>query len=276
MLQESENVSIYFNKEYIEDVIDRLENDQYYDDDDDDDEPTNDDDDLENNTVASNMLTDLSIVTRTYDKLTNEEKEDVYEVKLDGCFLTLSEEMMKLQNIKKLEIPIDSDIAILNLKDLKPGMGVFNIKYVTAETSRYLKALKNIIERPRPMWYTNLDDPINEYTDLVIEAGLSNKEMVYIEPIIHALTRRPDNILGRPDFSKPNVPLMVINLRTSIVKGDFYSAQIYQEITKLFKDRDSFFKDESIGDGLNDSLFKTSIKHDFTYMKRALRKSKLI
>ena len=275
-LDESENVSIYFNKEYIEDVIDRLENDQYYDDDDDDDEPTNDDDDLENNTVASNMLTDLSIVTRTYDKLTNEEKEDVYEVKLDGCFLTLSEEMMKLQNIKKLEIPIDSDIAILNLKDLKPGMGVFNIKYVTAETSRYLKALKNIIERPRPMWYTNLDDPINEYTDLVIEAGLSNKEMVYIEPIIHALTRRPDNILGRPDFSKPSVPLMVINLRTSLVKGDFYSAQLYQEITKLFKDRDSFFKDESIGDGLNDSLFKTSIKHDFTYMKRALRKSKLI
>ena len=275
-LDEAENVSILFNKEYIEDVIDRLENDQYYDDEDDDDQNENTEDDLENNSVVSNMLTDLSIVTRTYDKLTNEEKEDVYEVKLDGCFLTLSEEMMKLQNIKKLEIPIDSETAILNLKDLKPGMGVFNIKYVTAETSRYLKSLKNIIERPKPMWYTNLDDPINEYTNLVIEAGLSNKEMVYIEPIIHALTRCPDNILARPDFSKAVVPLMVINLRTSIVKGDFYSAQIYQEITKLFKDIDSFFKDESIGDGLNDSLFKTSITHDFSYMKRALKKSKII
>jgi hypothetical protein len=230
-LENADKISILFNKEYIEDIIDRLENDQDFDDDDDEEET----DDIETSSVVSKMLTDLSIVTKSYDEFTNEESETVYEVKLDGSFLTLADDMLNLNNAKKIELPIDSDTAILHLDDIKPGTTVFNIKYITADTSRYLKELKNIIERAKPTWYTNLDDPINDFADLVIEAGLKDKEMVYLEPIIHALTKNPDNIMCRPDFSKPNVPLTVINLKTSIFKGDLCSAVIYQEITKLFK-----------------------------------------
>lgn len=264
-----EKVSLIFNKEYIEDVLDRLNNDEY---------DNGDDDDGENDgsSLVSKMLSDVSLVVKTYDEMTEEENEVVTEIKFDGSFLTLSEEMMNLNSIKKIEIPIDSDQAILHLEDIKPGTAVFNVKYITAETSRYLKNLKNIIERAKPTWYDNLDEPIRDFTNLIIEAGLKDKEMVFIEPAIYALTRCPDNVMKRPDFSKKDVKLNVINLKTSIFKGDLYSALIYQELTKIFKDIDSFYKDPSIGEGIHDSLFKTSVKHDFSYMRKALKKGKII
>lgn len=270
-LKEADRISILFNKEYVEDIVERIENDVDIDDDDD-----VDTENINSNSVVSSMLTDITIITKKYDEFTNEETETSYDVTLDGVFLTLSPEMMTLQNVKKIELPIDSEVAILHLEDIKPGTAVFNIKYITAETSRYIKELKNIIERSKPTWYTNLDDPINEFADLINRVGMKNKELVYMEPIIHALTRDPNNIMKRPNFSKKNVDLCVVNLKTAIFKGDLYSSLIFQELTKVFKDIDSFYKDPSIGDGIHDSAFKTSIKQDFRYMKKALKKSGLI
>ncbi len=270
-IKTEDKISIIFNKEYIEDIIDRIENDLDLDDGDDDEEA----DEFGSN-IATKMLTDLHVVTKHFDESTNEETEEVYDVKLDGCFLTLSDEMMNIKNIKKIKLPIDEDIAILDIANIKPGTAVFNIKYITADTSRYLKELKNIIERAKPSWYMNLDDPINDFADLILEANLKNKELVYLEPIIHALTRDPYKITRHPDFSKKDVELVVINLSTAIFKGDLCSALIYQEITKILKDIDSFEKDPSVGEGLHDTLFNTSVKHDFTYFKRALKKAKLI
>lgn len=270
-LKEADKISILFNKEYVEDIVERVENDVDIDDDDD-----VDTENINSNSVVSSMLTDITIITKKYDEFTNEETETSYDVTLDGVFLTLSPEMMTLQNVKKIELPIDSEVAILHLEDIKPGTAVFNIKYITAETSRYIKELKNIIERSKPNWYTNLDDPINEFADLINRVGMKNKELVYMEPIIHALTRDPNNIMKRPNFSKKNVDVCVVNLKTAIFKGDLYSSLIFQELTKVFKDIDSFYKDPSIGDGIHDSSFKTSIKHDFRYMKRALKKSGMI
>ena len=266
-----DKISIIFNKEYIEDIIDRIENDLDLDDGDDD-----EDADEFGSNIATKMLTDLHVVTKHFDEVTNEETEEVYDVKLDGCFLTLSDEMMNIKNIKKIKLPIDEDIAILDIANIKPGTAVFNIKYITADTSRYLKDLKNIIERAKPSWYMNLDDPVNDFADLILEANLKNKELVYLEPIIHALTRDPYKITRHPDFSKKDVELVVINLSTAIFKGDLCSALIYQEITKILKDIDSFEKDPSVGEGLHDTLFNTSIKHDFSYFKRALKKAKII
>ena len=273
-VKNADKVSILFNKEYIEDITERINNDIDVSDDDDDDEEEIDDNDSH---VVSKMLTDLKIVTYSFDEFTNEETENVKEIKLDGSFLTLADGMLNINNIRKIKLPIDSDTAVLNISDLKPGTQVFNIKYITAETSRYLKQLKNIIERAKPMWYDNLDDPINDFADLVIEAGLKDKELVYLEPIIHALTRSSKNIVMRPNFSKEQMPpLMVINLKTAIFKGDLCSALIYQEITKILKDRDSFFKDPSVGEGLHDTLFRTTVKHDFRYAEKALKNAKLI
>ena len=270
-LKEADRISILFNKEYVEDIVERIENDVDIDDDDD-----VDTENINSNSVVSSMLTDVTIITKKYDEFTNEETETSYDVTLDGVFLTLSPEMMTLQNVKKIELPIDSEVAILHLEDIKPGTAVFNIKYITAETSRYIKELKNIIERSKPTWYTNLDEPINEFADLINRVGMKNKELVYMEPIIHALTRDPNNIMKRPNFSKKNVDVCVVNLKTAIFKGDLYSSLIFQELTKVFKDIDSFYKDPSIGDGIHDSAFKTSIKQDFRYMKKALKKSGLI
>lgn len=270
-LKEADKISILFNKEYVEDIVERIENDVDIDDDDD-----VDTENINSNSVVSSMLTDVTIITKKYDEFTNEETETSYDVTLDGVFLTLSPEMMTLQNVKKIELPIDSEVAILHLEDIKPGTAVFNIKYITAETSRYIKELKNIIERSKPTWYTNLDEPINEFADLINRVGMKNKELVYMEPIIHALTRDPNNIMKRPNFSKKNVDVCVVNLKTAIFKGDLYSSLIFQELTKVFKDIDSFYKDPSIGDGIHDSAFKTSIKQDFRYMKKALKKSGLI
>lgn len=273
-LEDPENTSIIFDKEYIEDIIDRVRNDEYDDYDDYDDEE--EDDDEEGSTrVVSKMLVDLKVVTKKVDA-NGDPYEDEYIVKLDGSFLTLSEDMLSGNNLKAIDIPIDSDVAELKLSNIKPGTPVFNIKYITAETSKYLKELKNIIERSKPNWYINdLDTPLNSFADLVIEAGLKNEEMVFLEPIIYALTRDQNNILKHPDFSKDNPQFAVINLKTAIFKGDLLSALVYQEVSKTLKDIDSFER-EGIGDGIHDSSFKTTVRHDFSYMKKALKKAKLI
>ena len=274
-LEDPENTSIIFDKEYIEDIIDRVRNDEYEDFDEYDDEDDDDDEEEGSTRVVSKMLVDLKVVTKKVDA-NGDPYEDEYIVKLDGSFLTLSEDMLSGNNLKAIDIPIDSDVAELKLSNIKPGTPVFNIKYITAETSRYLKELKNIIERSKPNWYVNdLDTPLNSFADLIIEAGLKNEEMVFLEPIIYALTRDQNNILKHPDFSKDNPQFVVMNLKTAIFKGDLLSALVYQEVSKTIKDIDSFERD-GIGDGIHDSSFRTTVKHDFNYMKKALKKAKII
>lgn len=269
-LENAENISILFDKEYIEDILDRVRNNEDLDDDFDNVDEEN------QSTVASKMLTDLKIVTKTIDKMSGEEIEEEYEVKIDGSFLVLSEDMTIEANLKAIQVPVDSEVAILKLSDIKPGTSVFTIRYITAETSRYLKELKNIIERSKPTWYVNdLSTPIQAFADLIIEANLSNEELVFIEPIMYSLTRDPEVYTRRPDFSKDEVDFVVMNLKTSIFKGDLCSKLVYQEVTKTVKDIDSYVAD-GVKAGIHDTTFRTTIKQDLGYMKKALRKHKVI
>ena len=108
----------------------------------------------------------------------------VYDVKLDGCFLTLSDEMMNIKNIKKIKLPIDEDIAILDIANIKPGTAVFNIKYITADTSRYLKDLKNIIDTYKQftdfnLLFTKLDET-DTYGNILNCKMYSGAELSYI------------------------------------------------------------------------------------------------
>ena len=183
--------------------------------------------------------------------------------------------MLKPDNIKNIKIPIDSDEAILSLDSLKPGTPVFNIKYITKEASRFIKKLKDIIERPKDTWYYNdLDTPINKLTSLIIDdANLKNTEFVHIEPIIYKLTRKPDKLIERPDFSQRDPQYVLINLETGIFKGDLFSSLVFQEINKIFKDLDSY---EERGEGIHDSQFRSTNHHDFKYMEKALKKSGIL
>ena len=121
-----------------------------------------------------------------------------------------------------------------------------------------------------------MSTPINQFADLMVEAGLKNEEVVFLEPIIYSMTRDANDILKRPDFKQKDPQFVVLNLNTSILKGDLCSAIVYQEITKTLKSVDSFERPAEIGDGIHDSLFKTTISHDFGYMKKALKKAKYI
>lgn len=276
-LDNPENISITFDKEYIEDVIERVKNDDYDEEEDEDEMDQNSDGDSDNNSrVVSKLLTDCKIIKKVIDPETKEECEEEYEIHLDGSFLTLSEEMLNVQALDNIELPIDSENAILNLGKLKFGTPIFNVKYITADSARYLKRTDNIIQRSKPTWYTNLSDPINDFADLMVEAGLKNEEIVFLEPVIYSLTRDPNNILKRPDFRKKNPDYIICNLKTSILKGDLCSAIVYQEIKKTLINNDSYERPAEIGNGVHDSSFKTSIKRDFSYMKKALKKSKII
>lgn len=277
-LEDASNISIIFEKEYIEDIVERVKNDEYDDEDEEEDEMNSDsDEDSDKNTrVVSKLLTDCKIVKNIVDPLTEEETTEEYEIHLDGSFLTLSEEMLNVQTLANIDLPIDTDVAILNLGKIPAGTPVFNVKYITADSARYLKQTDNIIQRPKPKWYDNLSDPINDFADLMVEANLKDEEIVYLEPVIYSLTRDANNILKRPDFRKKNPEYVIANLKTAILKGDLCSAIVYQEIKKTLINNDSFERPAEIGNGIHDSLFKTSIKHDFSYMKRAFRKAGLI
>lgn len=271
-----EDISITFDKEYIEDVIDRVKNDDF--DDDDEEELTEEDDDGtgKSNRVVSKLLTDCKILKRVVDPVTEEEEIQEYEISLDGSFLTLSEEMLNLTNLSFIELPIDSETAVLNLDKIRPGTAIFNVKYITADSARYLKEIDNVIQRAKPKWHENLSDPINDFADVIVEANLKGIELVFLEPIIYALTRDKNDIMKRPDFRKKKPEFYVLNLNTSIHKGDLCSAIVYEELTKTLTSIDSFERPAEIGDGIHDSSFRTSIKHDFSYMKKALKKKGLI
>ena len=175
---------------------------------------------------------------------------------------------MTTSNLKLFDIPIDSDDAYLRFDAIKPGTPVFNVKYITQETSKYLKDLKSIIEKSKPnWWYNDIDTPLNEFADLIITAGLKNEEMVYLEPVIRALCRDPSNISKSPDFSKDKTDTVIINLKTGIFEGNIYSAVAFQQLTDTFENINSF---EEHPAGVHDALFKTTRIHDYDYMEKAL------
>jgi len=276
-LSNPENITIQFDKEYIEDIKTRIA-DQDFDNDLDDDEEDDEefDEELESMRVSRKKLTKLSFVTTSIDPLTREEIKTEYTPEIDSALLLLSSEMLAVENLEKIHLLQDSELAELNLADLKPGTTVFSIKYLTAETAKYLKQLKQIIDRPMADWYhNNLSTPLQDFADLIVEVGLKDEELIFMEPILHASTRNPRDITLRPDFRKDKVDTVLVNFRQAIFKGDICSALIYQEISKTFKDIDNYNKPE-IGPGIHDCSFRTTIKNDFTYMKKALKKAKVI
>lgn len=273
-----DNVSLAFEKEYIEDFKDRIKNDDEYDYDEDElEESEEDEDDIDSKSkasITSKIINNLRLVVRKFDPEIDDYVNEETEITTDGSFLVLSEEMMNLQHLKLFDIQIDSDDAYLRLDSLKPGMPVFNVKYITQETSKYLKDLKGIIERSKPnWWYDDLDTPLNNFADLVITAGLKGEEIVFLEPVLRALCRDPNNISKRPDFSKDDIHTVIVNLKTGIFEGNLYSALVYQQLTDTFENIRSF---ETHDVGVNDTLFKTTRVHDFDYMRTALINKKII
>lgn len=266
-----ENLSFAFEKEYIEDFKDRVNNDDYDYDDEELEDMESDEDDLDSKTeasITSKMINNLRLVVKKYDPETEDYIEEKTEIVTDGSFLVLSEEMMTPSNLKMFDIPIDSDDAYLRFDSIKPGTPIFNVKYITQETSKYLKDLKSIIERSKPnWWYNDIDTPLNEFADLIITAGLKNEEAAYLEPVIRALCRDPDNISKRPDFSKEKTETVITNLKSGIFEGNIYSAVAFQQLTDTFENINSFSEHPV---GVHDDLFKTTRIHDYDYMEKAL------
>lgn len=266
-----ENLSFAFEKEYIEDFKDRVNNDDYDYDDEELEDMESDEDDLDSKTeasITSKMINNLRLVVKKYDPETEDYIEEKTEIVTDGSFLVLSEEMMTPSNLKMFDIPIDSDDAYLRFDSIKPGTPIFNVKYITQETSKYLKDLKSIIERSKPnWWYNDIDTPLNEFADLVITAGLKNEEAAYLEPVIRALCRDPNNISKRPDFSKEKTETVITNLKSGIFEGNIYSAVAFQQLTDTFENINSFSEHPV---GVHDDLFKTTRIHDYDYMEKAL------
>lgn len=266
-----ENLSFAFEKEYIEDFKDRVNNDDYDYDDEELEDMESDEDDLDSKTeasITSKMINNLRLVVKKYDPETEDYIEEKTEIVTDGSFLVLSEEMMTPSNLKMFDIPIDSDDAYLRFDSIKPGTPIFNVKYITQETSKYLKDLKSIIERSKPnWWYNDIDTPLNEFADIIITAGLKNEEAAYLEPVIRALCRDPNNISKRPDFSKEKTETVIINLKSGIFEGNIYSAVAFQQLTDTFENINSFSEHPV---GVHDDLFKTTRIHDYDYMEKAL------
>lgn len=266
-----ENLSFAFEKEYIEDFKDRVNNDDYDYDDEELEDMESDEDDLDSKTeasITSKMINNLRLVVKKYDSETEDYIEEKTEIVTDGSFLVLSEEMMTPSNLKMFDIPIDSDDAYLRFDSIKPGTPIFNVKYITQETSKYLKDLKSIIERSKPnWWYNDIDTPLNEFADLIITAGLKNEEAAYLEPVIRALCRDPNNISKRPDFSKEKTETVITNLKSGIFEGNIYSAVAFQQLTDTFENINSFSEHPV---GVHDDLFKTTRIHDYDYMEKAL------
>lgn len=266
-----ENLSFAFEKEYIEDFKDRVNNDDYDYDDEELEDMESDEDDLDSKTeasITSKMINNLRLVVKKYDPETEDYIEEKTEIVTDGSFLVLSEEMMTPSNLKMFDIPIDSDDAYLRFDSIKPGTPIFNVKYITQETSKYLKDLKYIIERSKPnWWYNDIDTPLNEFADLIITSGLKNEEAAYLEPVIRALCRDPDNISKRPDFSKEKTETVITNLKSGIFEGNIYSAVAFQQLTDTFENINSFSEHPV---GVHDDLFKTTRIHDYDYMEKAL------
>lgn len=266
-LDNPENISLVFDKDYIEDIIDRIDND--YDIDDPDEEEINNP-----SNVNSRMIANLKIIVKKLDPIENVEIDDEYEIQLDGCFLTLADEMLNNTILKNVKCEIDSDDAILNLANIKPATPIFNIKYITKETSRYLKMLKKVIERPKTDWRKNeLDITIEEFVDVVIAANLKGAEMVHLEPTIRKLTRDANDLLKQPNWKLKNPNYVTINLKTGIFKGDLFSAMSFEELTKTIKDRDSY---RERGEGAHDSQFNSNYGFDVKYMEKALKNANLI
>ena len=266
-----ENLSFAFEKEYIEDFKDRVNNDDYDYDDEELEDIESDEDDLDSKTeasITSKMINNLRLVVKKYDPETEDYIEEKTEIVTDGSFLVLSEEMMTPSNLKMFDIPIDSDDAYLRFDSIKPGTPIFNVKYITQETSKYLKDLKYIIERSKPnWWYNDIDTPLNEFADIIITAGLKNEEAAYLEPVIRALCRDPNNISKRPDFSKEKTETVITNLKSGIFEGNIYSAVAFQQLTDTFENINSFSEHPV---GVHDDLFKTTRIHDYDYMEKAL------
>lgn len=272
-----ENISFAFEKEYIEDFKDRVEDEDYDYDDDELEEDEEDEEDIDSkskSTITSKIINNLRLVVRKYNPEIDDYENEETEITTEGSFLTLAEEMMTTNNMKLFDIPIDSDDAYLKLDSIKPGMAIFNVKYITKETSKYLKDLKGIIERSKPnWWYNDLDTPLNNFADLVITAGLKGEEIVFLEPVIRALCRDPNDISRRPNFSKDKVNTVIVNLKTGIFEGNIYSALVFERLTDTFENIRSF---QTHDVGINDSLFATSNNHDFSYFEKALKKKHMI
>ena len=157
------------------------------------------------------------------------------------------------ENILKEKASVDDDGTYeLNMKDVNLNKPLFYVEIENNGLDTVLNSIIELIDKKERLGTTTYDEMINKFIELTNDSNIIINA-VHMELILRELIKSTDDILIRPDFSKPNPEYQILRLTSSIInsnsvitslsferlKEQIYSAKTYRKNGKsLF---DNFF-----------------------------------
>jgi len=150
-----------------------------------------------------------------------------------------------------------NEYVAINLSELDIADPIFTTKILTEEVSKHLKNTKLIIDGSKTSTYTNPEDIINEFVEILYKANLRTAgSFIHIETLVMNLMRSYDDVMARADFSSDVHPeIRFIKLTQAIQKSDLFSTLCFQDISRQLEMTDTLRKNRS---GIFDVFFKNS------------------
>lgn len=247
-------LSLMFDREYIEDILERNKQNGYDD---------SDEDDEEGESGSHDPIRRMVLNDKVYDK----ERDQMIPVKrqivLEDTYLQFSDQVS--MNKKSFTMVHNSPYAVMSLKNFPKDTPLFDITYISKNVSMHIFKIRKAMrcEDVGPF-----SDIMTRYfrmlTDIIEEAGYRDIGIGNVECIYYGLIKDPENSYMRPNFEEANPVVKLIKMKQAIISNSFTDGLAHEDLGNHFKNI-NVFKNDSVGK--NDVRYAVTNMYDIRKLR---------
>lgn len=260
-LKENINVSelvLLFEREYIEDILEKSKRSNRAIDSDDDD------------TIDSSIepIRQMELFDKRYDS----ERDTVIPYKkqiiLDDTYIQFSEEVMS--NRKNFIVTHNSPTAALHFKNIPKDVPIFDITYIAKNVASHIFNIRKIMRTDVEGSFREIvPQHMNQLIEIVENGGYRDIMLTNIECIYYSLVKDIDNVFMRPNHKTSNPNVSIIKLKTAIGVNSFSDGLAHEDLCSLFRNHAMFLYDTL---GSNDIRYSVSKMYKIDHVKDMVRR----
>lgn len=236
---------LMFDREYVEEILERMKRGGYDDDD--------DDDDLDGES-SHDPIRKIILIDKVYDKSRDIMVNVRKQIHLEDTYLQFSDSIVS--NKKNFVLSHNSQYASLELKNISKDTPIFDITYVSKNVSMHIFNIrKNMRESLEGSFEDVASSHINKMAEIVEDAGYRDINVTGTECIYHGLLKDPEDPYTRFDVDVKNPYVKSIKMKQAIHVNSFTDGLAHEDLVSQFKDIGLFTHDTR---GINDIRYKVS------------------
>lgn len=258
---DTSDLMLLFDREYIEDILERLKRGMsVYDDD--------EDDDSDDETSSHDPIRRMILVDKRYDREKDIVEDIQRQIVLEDTYLQFSDYI--LSNRKNFTVTHNSPYASLSLKNAQKDLPIFDITYMSKSVNMHIIDIRRLMRSEIvDKFSVAVSSCLSKMADIVESAGFGDINLRNIESIYYNMVKDPNNIYKRPDTDESDPDVHIIKMKQAIAVNAFTDGLAHEDLVSLLRNPGTFVHDTV---GSNDSRYAVSRMYKIDNVMSLVRK----